>query len=91
MEFLIPKAWGFTLIFFLVHTVSFRVSESVRKVFDLGNIEKDGLNEGFESHLEVLEQHEESQDTNDGLMDLVPILDRITDLGQRRLKPDVDD
>ena len=60
-------------------------------MFDLGSIEKGGLNEGFESRLEVLEQHEESQDTSDGLMDLVPILDRITDLGQRRLKPDVDD
>ena len=55
MEFLIPKAWGFALnFFFLVPTVSFRVSESVRKVFDLGSIEKDGLNEGFESRLEVL-------------------------------------
>ena len=39
---------------FLVPTTSFRVSESVRKVFDLGSIENDGLNEGFESRLEVL-------------------------------------
>ena len=73
----------------LVHTVSSRVSESARKVIDLDSIEKDGLNEGFESRAELLEQREELRDTSDGLVDLVPVLDRIADLGLRRLKPDV--
>nr|CAN66730.1 hypothetical protein VITISV_031026 [Vitis vinifera] len=43
------------------------------------------LDQGFESRLELLEQHEELWDTSDGLMGLAPILGRITDLGQRRL------
>ncbi|KAJ9702451.1 hypothetical protein PVL29_004268 [Vitis rotundifolia] len=73
----------------LVHTVSSRVSESARKVIDLDSIEKDGLNEGFESRAELLEQREELRDTSDGLVDLLPVLDRIADLGLRRLKPDV--
>lgn len=73
----------------LVHTVSSRVSESARKVIDLDSIEKDGLNEGFESRADLLEQREELRDTSDGLVDLVPVLDRIADLGLRRLKPDV--
>ena len=69
--------------------MSSRVSESARKVIDLDSFEKDGLNEGFESRAELLEQREELRDSSDGLVDLVPVLDRIADLGLRRLRPDV--
>lgn len=77
----------------LVHTVSSKVSESARKVIDWDSIEKDGLREGFESRAEFLEQREELRGSSDGLVDLVPVLDRMADLGLRRLRPDagVDD
>lgn len=73
----------------LVHSLSARVSETARKVIDLDSIEKDGLDEGFESRAELLEQREELGDSSGGLVDSMPVLDRIADLGLRRLRPEV--
>lgn len=72
------------------------MSESLRKNFDLESLEKvkekDGSSESesYDERAEVLEKGEELRDSNGEFDDCVRILDRILELGVKRLKPDVD-
>jgi zinc finger FYVE domain-containing protein 26 len=80
----------------LVQHLIDRVSESLRKNFDLESLEKvkekDGSSESesYDERAEVLEKGEELRDSNGEFDDCVRILDRILELGVKRLKPDVD-
>lgn len=80
----------------LVQNLIDRVSESLRKNFDLESIEKekDGLGESdsYEERAELLDKSEDtSKDLRDASGELdscVRVLDRVLELGVSRLKPD---
>ncbi|XP_028950379.2 uncharacterized protein [Malus domestica] len=81
----------------LVQQLIDRVSESLRKDFDLEGIEKEkekeglGESESFEERAELLEKSDDtSKDLRDGSGELdscVKVLDRVLELGVKRLKP----
>lgn len=77
----------------LVQHLIDRVSESLRKTFDFESIEKDALieSEGLEERAEVLDKGEDLRDADGELDDCVRVLDKVLELGVRRLVPDVGD
>jgi zinc finger FYVE domain-containing protein 26 len=93
------SAWGFdpeTLrlraeFLLLVQHLIDRVSESLRKNFDFESIEKDALieSEGLEERAEVLDKGEDLRDADGELDDCVRVLDKVLELGVKRLVPDV--
>lgn len=71
----------------LLQLVSTRVSENTRRVVDLDSIDKEdfsGSNESFEEY-----RPEDFVSSSDYLVDSVNILDRISELGLRRLRRDI--
>ncbi|XP_030947314.1 uncharacterized protein LOC115971497 isoform X2 [Quercus lobata] len=78
----------------LVQHLIDRVSESMRNNFDIQSLEKEVLNgsEGYDERAEVLEREkcEELRDVNGGFDECVRVLDRVLELGVKRLKPDAD-
>lgn len=78
----------------LVQHLIDRVSESMRNNFDFQSLEKEVLNEseGYDERAEVLEREkcEELRDVNGGFDECVRVLDRVLELGIKRLKPDAD-
>ncbi|KAK9273852.1 hypothetical protein L1049_018664 [Liquidambar formosana] len=74
----------------LVQVLSSRVSESVRGNLDLEKIERDVPSEGFESPVESLKEGGELGVSENGGFDSVQVLDRVAELGLKRLKADVD-
>lgn len=91
------SAWGFDHVtlrhrvefILLVQLLSSRLSESVRGSLDLEKVEKDELGEGFEPLSESLNEAEDLRVSDNGLFDSVQVLDRLADLGLKRLKTDV--
>lgn len=77
----------------LVQIVSSRVSEDLRRFLDLESIEKEeGFDGDFESRPEDLADGTNLAETSGGAgLDSVNLLDRISDLGFRRLKEDIAD
>jgi len=75
----------------LVQHLIDRVSESLRKNFDFESIEKDALieSEGLEERAEVLDKGEDLRDADGDLDDCVRVLDKVLELGVKRLVPDV--
>lgn len=69
-----------------------RVSESMRKNFDFESMEKDILteSEGVEEGADVLDKSDDLRDANGELDNCVRVLDRVLELGVKRLKPDFD-
>ncbi|XP_010249786.1 PREDICTED: uncharacterized protein LOC104592245 [Nelumbo nucifera] len=74
----------------LVQLVSSRVSESIRRLVVLESIEKEDVSsENFESRPEYFSEGADLKDSSGALVDSLNFLDRISDLGVRRLKVDV--
>lgn len=67
------------------------MSESLRKNFDFESIEKDALieSEDLEERAEVLDKGEDLRDADGELDDCVRVLDKVLELGVKRLVPDV--
>ncbi|XAR70903.1 hypothetical protein NMG60_11027941 [Bertholletia excelsa] len=75
-----------------IQMISSRVTESLRKVIDLEGIEKDADELETEvSNSELIAEHEELKELSGGSLEALRILDKLSDLGLNRLKPDLFD
>ncbi|XP_059645057.1 uncharacterized protein LOC132286709 isoform X2 [Cornus florida] len=74
----------------LVQTITSRVSESLRRVIDLEGFEKDvGELESQDSRAELMAENPELREFNGDLVESLRVLDKISELGLSRLKPDL--
>ncbi|XP_037495181.1 uncharacterized protein LOC105638290 [Jatropha curcas] len=73
----------------LIQVLSDMVTESMRKNVDLESIEREKENDDFSEKEELLGRSEDLKDGSDELGDCLRVLDKVLELGVKRLKPDI--